>query len=304
MNNENHINIYNNSFIRTTVYDISNTILKNLSRQKKTIKHFVFDLDETLGCFTHLDILWTGLQLHFSDPFQHLDILQEIFNEILDLYPEFLRYGIVQILTFLYNKQQQGLCGNVYIYTNNQCSPNWVNLIIKYIECKGNIQGLFHNIVRAFKPIMNGNVIERMYNIHTKTKDDFIKCTLLPKSAEICFIDDSFYPKMCRNNIFYIQLKPFYHSLTAKDIYLRFAQSKIAQMIMTDNIEQFEQWFLSNALRFNYFIKTHEDHKIDILVSKKLMSYIRDFFYMEIYKRKTCKIKHSPILNKTIKTPM
>jgi len=68
------------------------------------VKHFVFDLDETIGSFAELEVLWRGLRElskmnKYSNTFQETP---EFFRKILDLYPEFLRYGIITILQFLY----------------------------------------------------------------------------------------------------------------------------------------------------------------------------------------------------------
>ena len=59
-------------------------------------KVIVFDLDETIGSFADLEILWNSLgELDFFKQ------SQDSFNKLLDMYPEFLRYGILNILDFL-----------------------------------------------------------------------------------------------------------------------------------------------------------------------------------------------------------
>lgn len=71
---------------------------------KKQIKTngrvIAFDLDETMGSFTDLEILWSGLQ-HFTKKYVPIN-----FNNLLDLYPEFLRYGIEHIIEFLIQKKR------------------------------------------------------------------------------------------------------------------------------------------------------------------------------------------------------
>ena len=65
---------------------------------KKSKRVMVFDLDETLGSFGDLYILWSGVK--------HIHKNFEQFDKLLDLYPEFFRYGIMTILEFLYEKKK------------------------------------------------------------------------------------------------------------------------------------------------------------------------------------------------------
>ena len=62
---------------------------------KKSSGRFVaFDLDETLGSFVNLEVLWYSLQ-HFTKKYEPTN-----FNSLLDLYPEFLRvwnYSYIRI---------------------------------------------------------------------------------------------------------------------------------------------------------------------------------------------------------------
>ena len=79
-------------------------------RRRSNGRVIAFDLDETLGSFTDLEILWSALQ-HFTQEYTPIN-----FNQLLDLYPEFLRYGIIHILEFLLQKKKMGQCKHIYIY--------------------------------------------------------------------------------------------------------------------------------------------------------------------------------------------
>ena len=63
------------------------------------MKVVVFDLDETLGYFSQFGQLWNELI-----PNKDID-----FNELFDLYPEFLRPNIWEILQFLNEKKKKKL---------------------------------------------------------------------------------------------------------------------------------------------------------------------------------------------------
>jgi hypothetical protein len=75
----------------------------------KPQKVITFDLDETLGSFGDLYILWDGLQMYIknnTEPNNEEENPNEsMFYMLMDLYPEFLRYGILNILDFLYHKK-------------------------------------------------------------------------------------------------------------------------------------------------------------------------------------------------------
>ena len=72
-------------------------------RINKYKKVLVFDLDETLGSFIDLEILWRAI--HRCAP--SIKNVPEFF-EVLELYPEFLRYGILPILEYLNQKKKNG----------------------------------------------------------------------------------------------------------------------------------------------------------------------------------------------------
>ena len=69
------------------------------------MKIVVFDLDETLGYFTEFGIFWDCLIYYFKNKNEET-LTQSDFNDILDLFPEFLRPNIINILNYLKNKKQ------------------------------------------------------------------------------------------------------------------------------------------------------------------------------------------------------
>jgi len=259
------------------------------------VKHFVFDLDETIGSFAELEVLWRGLRElskmnKYSNTFQETP---EFFRKILDLYPEFLRYGIITILQFLYCKKKQGKCGNVYLYTNNQIVNPWISYIIYYIETVGNIPDIFDQTICAFK--IGESIIEEKRTTHSKTFGDLLRCTLLPKTAEVCFVDNTYFPKMKHNRVFYIQPKPYYHSLALAEIINRLVFSDIGRHIFQENAEFCQKWLwdwcISQRCSPEPIIKPRIERELDIQVSQKLMYYIKEFFLLSLRKPKTRKIR-------------
>ena len=92
----------------------------------KCEKVVVFDLDETLGHFVQLgifqDVIEKTLDITLND---------DAFFELLDLYPEFLRPNIMNILKLICGKKKQNICGKLLIYTNNQGPKEWAIKIKK-----------------------------------------------------------------------------------------------------------------------------------------------------------------------------
>ena len=67
-------------------------------------KVVVFDLDETLGYFIEFGIFWDSLKEYVNKNNIDCNINQDLFNKILDLFPEFLRPNIINILQYLKKK--------------------------------------------------------------------------------------------------------------------------------------------------------------------------------------------------------
>jgi hypothetical protein len=251
---------------------------KYYSRPKfKTVsKVIAFDLDETLGAFSDLDILWNIIKK------LEIDVN---FNDLLDLYPEFLRYGILPIMEYLYQKKQTGCCNKIYIYTNNQCDKSWSQLIASYFDYKLKTQEpLFDKIIHAFR--VNNKHVELSRTTHEKTHIDFIKCTLLPKTTEICFIDNSEFDMMKTDRIYYIQPISYYHNLKTSDIVERFFCSPIGHSFYKFKDEMFKQVD-------QFRLERRANIKIDVFVAHKIMYHIKEFFYLTNRRNRTKKIRIS-----------
>ena len=242
---------------------------------KKTPNVIVFDLDETLGSYSDLYILWCALK----------DIIE--FNVLLDIYPEFLRCGILPILEYIYQKKRGGICNKVFIYTNNQCADNFVELISNYFSYKINASPpLFDQIIRAFK---SGNkIIEAFRTTHKKTPEDFIRCTLLPKTTKICFIDNTHFPEMEAKRIYYIQPMAYHHHLSKSDITDRLTSLNIPSLPnIYDKLITFPHEILT---KYEDYFKLKKE--IDDTVARKIMYHIKDFFRLVSVRRRTKKYHH------------
>jgi hypothetical protein len=258
-----YVNIYNSNF------------LNNVSI-KKNNKVIVFDIDETLGSFTEIDILWNEL-IKIDNKLMNV----YFFNQLLDIYPEFLRYGIINILHFIYNKKKIGECYKLFIYTNNKSINSLVDYILQYFNYKLNsMENIFDKVIYSFK-INNKNIDLRRTTI-SKTYNDLIRCVKIPETTEICFIDNTYFPKMSNKFIYYIQPISYYHNLTNREIVERFMNSTVYKTI-------------GFSIEYHYLISFFKNEKLfihnklnklktDIYVSKKILYHIKEFFHYNNYR--------------------
>jgi hypothetical protein len=243
-----------------------------------TPKIVVFDLDETLGYYTEFGMFWDALNSYIKldqESSDHTLLDQKFFNKVLDLYPEFHRPNILNILNFLKEKKTATICHKLMIYTNNQGPPEWVHQIKTYFETKLDYP-LFDHVIKAFK--IKGKQIELYRTSHMKCHKDLINCTRIPEETEICFLDDKFHQGMIHDKVYYINIKPYYHDLSFDEMIERFVKSGL---IKESNKEtDIMSYILSFLKKFNYTFtkKTKEAQNLDKILSKKIMHHLHIFF--------------------------
>ena len=263
-------------------------------------KIVVFDLDETLGYFMELGMFWDALNAYIKNKHLKITIDQYLFNGVLNLYPEFLRPNIIDILNYLKLQKQNNYCDKLMIYTNNQGPVGWTKHIMNYFEQTINYN-LFDQIIGAFK--IQGKNIELCRTTHLKTHKDFIKCTKVSKNTQICFIDDAYYPDMSNDNIYYINVKPYIHDLSFDIMISRLLNSSILGLV--DDPIYCREYILSFMNKYNYIYitKTQSSQMIDTILSKKILQHLHIFFKMKPIASNITKNtkRHKIICNKTLK---
>jgi len=281
--------------MKNTGLHMTEPTLEYHHNKKASTKIVVFDLDETLGSFAELESLWSGILQYLNISSNIPGFMQREFNQLFDLYPEFLRYGILNILEFLLNKKDLKYCFKIFIYTNNQCLSAWTYLISKYITflMKSRVD-VFDQIICAFK--VNNMTIEPMRTSHEKSHGDFIRCTMMPKNVELCFVDNTFFSKMKHDKVYYIQPISYYHGLTYDEIMRRFIGSTLYRSLFTfiDSTkftEFIRDWFIRKGSSCFQRIKVENESEIDVFVYQKMMYHIHEFFYMTTKQEKTRKIR-------------
>lgn len=239
------------------------------------MKIVVFDLDETLGYFTQFGIFWDSLKKYLNSKEKQIE--DNDFTNTLDLYPEFLRPNIINILNYL-KKKMNGHCNKVLIYTNNIGPREWAEQIVSYFESKIEYK-LFHQIIAAFK--INGKRVEMGRTTQNKTHCDLIKCTKMPHDTEICYIDDVFYPEMANDNVYYINIKPYFYQLSFNEMVKRFISSPLASRTdIANETSDFFQFMTHNFNTYNYtvFKKNKKEYEIDKILGKHIIHHLQIFF--------------------------
>lgn len=237
------------------------------------MKIVVFDLDETLGYFTQLNIFWDSLKKYYHDV--NIILNQDEFNDILDLYPECLRPNIMNILTFLKHKKETNVCKKILIYTNNNDPKYWSKTVTNYFESKLKYK-LFDQIIGAFK--INGKKFEICRTSRDKKYDDLIRCTKIPSNAEICYLDDTYYPEMDTDQVYYINVEPYFHDLDFNVMITRYLSSKRGKTI--SNKETFISTMREHIDSFRYTVipKDIEEYDVEKVIGKQMLNLLEIFF--------------------------
>lgn len=249
-------------------FNIFNT--NKMIKSAKPNKIIVFDLDETLGCFTEIGIFWEALE-----KFYETNLLNESFYDVIDLFSHFLRPNILNILEYVKNKKINNECDKIMIYTNNQGPKTWVTMISNYFNNKLGYK-VFDNIIAAFK--ISGKIIEFNRTSHDKSVEDLIRCTRISQNTEICFIDDQYHPLMNMDNVYYINVKPYIYSMPYEQMAEKYYNHQ------QDNIkvkkEEFINFIINFMKQYNYPIKnkSQDEADLDKIISKKIVIHLEEFF--------------------------
>ena len=239
-------------------------------------KIVVFDLDETLGCFVELFIFISAIEAELNKNLSSTE-----FYNLLDVFPVFVRPKIFTILKYLKEKKEKNNKIQVMIYTNNQGPRSWTIQIKDYFENKLNYK-LFDKVICAFK--VKGKQIEMCRTTHNKTITDFLRCTQMPKDTKICFLDDQYHEEMKSENVYYINVKPYYYNMEFKEMAERYYDNI---KLTTKSKGEFVSAIVNhmNSTNFKPIKKDEMEQKIDVIVGKKIISHLNNFFRLNVNDR-------------------
>jgi hypothetical protein len=231
------------------------------------MKFVVFDLDETLGYFKQLYYIFSVLKKINTG----FSITQDIFNRVLDIYPEFLRPNIVDILIYLKNQKQYNRNTYMIVYTNNT-HQNWTKYIISYIEYRIAHPAFFDRIINSSK-----NEVCRLHQ--KKHLDDLFRCIDYSSNSHICYIDNECHPGMRSRQTYYCKLGGYINNLSNAVLADRLYESLLANEIIPDvQQEVFNNIYLHYCNGLYMKLLTEAEYKHEIRTAQELMLRIRIFF--------------------------
>ena len=253
-----------------------------------------WDLDETLGYFVELGMLWDTLEKYSS-----ISLTNKDFFKLLDLYPEFLRPEILTVLTLLKNKKKQNKNLSVIIFTNNQGPKSWAELIVAYFNHKLKYD-LFDLIIPAYK--VNGKQVSSCRTSHDKKYEDLLSCMNLPKETQVCFIDDQDHTQMKRDDVYYIHLKGYETPVQFSKLMERFQQSSLPTHFNVDNtstIKKMRDYLDEYHLKI--IRRSKKDVDLDRIITKKLYNHIQTFLKNNLKKHSKTRRKRTRSFKRTFK---
>lgn len=260
--------------------------------ENKTV--VAWDLDETLGFFVEIGMLWDAIK-----KYSPTTVTDKDFFKLLDLYPEFLRPNIMKVLTFLKNKKKQHKNLMVILFTNNQGPESWAKLIVDYFDFKLKYK-LFDKIIPAYK--VDGRQVSQCRTSHDKKYEDLLRCMSLPKGTQVCFIDDQDHTQMKKDDVYYIHLKEYEAPMTFNKLIERFQNSSLPKHFDVDQpsaLTKIREYVDEYDLEMN--IRSKKDYDVDKIITKKLYNHLQMFLKKNLKKHSKTKRNKTKPFNKTFK---
>jgi hypothetical protein len=112
---------------------------------------------------------------------------------------------------------------------------------------------------------------------------------------------------MMNESVYYINIKPYIHDLSFEEMNNRFLKSNLGKtLVAKEKKDCFINFIQQNSSQYNFIAtkKDQDDYKIDIILSKRILYHLHDFFsnIQVSYKNKTRKKQsYHKIKNKSMK---
>lgn len=150
----------------------------------------ILDLDETLGAFRAFAAFLRAISPYL--------VPYVLFAQMLDQHPEYLRPGILELLSFLNDNRRFDRC-RVVLYTNN-ASAAWVDMAVRYFQERV-AADLFSAVVHGAHP--------RRLDPRKKSLDDLLQCIKVPPKTEFLAVDDCHHEALKEGVAVYVQITPY-----------------------------------------------------------------------------------------------
>lgn len=230
------------------------------------MKYIIFDLDETLGYFKQIYYLFTIIKKVDSS----IQITQNMFNNILELFPEILRPNILHVLLYLKNKKKE-LTTYIIIYTNNK-NKEWTSFIINYITAKISCPSFFDKTI--------GNPTQELCRTSKdKNLSDLFRCIDFTEGSRICYIDNEYFKGMKSKYTTYLKLDNYVNDIPNDNLLQRFTESDIYNTsfpnISSSVFKKIYYHYLNSM--YNHTLSA-ESYEYETASTNILLSYIKIFY--------------------------
>jgi hypothetical protein len=218
---------------------MSETIKIKQNEQNEQNKLVVFDMDETLGYFSQLYVIWISLIKLSKTKLSIFD-----FYALSDIYIFYYHPTIFKILKFLKENNIETI-----IFTNNQAQYWWPNLVAHYLNYKVIGEQKKDSKNNVFKTVIGSYVLQNKINDHRRTSmmkkyDDLKNIMKLKCDTKILFIDDQEHPEMRHSKIDYFKVPGYIVMLPPQHVINIFLHSNLGK-----------KFIYKNNISINFFIK-------------------------------------------------
>jgi hypothetical protein len=112
---------------------------------------------------------------------------------------------------------------------------------------------------------------------------------------------------MANDNIYYINLKPYYYDLQFDNMIEQFSKSILGRKILKIDIsfEEFKEFMKRETEKYNYdyIEKTKEEYEIDKILGKHVLSHLQYFFNDSKISKKNKSRKNNMNMNTSASKP-
>ena len=235
-------------------------------------KIVVFDMDETIGHFSQLYVIWDLLIKLSNTQLSSVD-----FYNIADIFDSYFHPEIINIIVYLRNNNIRTV-----IYTNNQGPWWWPRLIARYLDYKSSHlthkYGLFiKEVIGAYK--IHDKMNDRRRTSHGKSYEDLSKILDLFLFNKVIFFDDQEHKQMRNKNVTYVKVPKYITILPPNIIASLFLQSTYGKGFLVKNSispQDFIESIFKLMHRYNYSLKNPTRCYSFINLTQKIKNFIEN----------------------------
>ena len=202
-------------------------------------KLVVFDMDETLGYFSQLYVIWTSLVKLSNSKLSVFD-----FYRLSDIYIFYYHPTVFKTLKFLKDNNIKTI-----IFTNNQGLYWWPKLIALYLNYKVTGENSTSYEKNVFKTVIGSYILQNKINDKRRTSvmkkfSDLKNIMKLNNNSKVLFLDDQDHPEMRSPSVDYFRFPQYVIMLPPTSIVNIFLHSIYGK-----------QFIQKNNISINFFIK-------------------------------------------------